>query len=437
MPQTPRKFRLNHLEFELEEWSGWVRNVRWRDVQILNAAYCGVRTENWGTSPVLVSSSQVDEAANRVSIRIQSSAEGMPFAWFTQIEASPNGLSYVVAGQPTATMKTRRTGLCVLHPTEGYHGAVVDVRHVDSTTSTVLFPDLVLPGAPFEDLEGLTIRTIEALPGENVQIGLGGEIFSTEDQRNWTDASLKTYCHPQSNGQIYEIRRDEPLRHEVKVAVVPAEATLVRMGTWVGEPEKLRATDVASMASHGLSHVAFRLSVAGYKGCQGLGLSCHLYASAGSPVPTDPWPDAKTGDRLVLQSPDWNRDRQGLIEWRRWAAQHHFPVTLATAGSFVELNRKRPPVLRTESVGFAMDAAVHSRDVRSIMETPRGLADCMRTAMTFGGNGEVVVGPIGFAWAGRDDLRRAFLTELRQVASSESLLTVFSWDGEDRGAWQS
>ena len=32
--------------------------------------------------------------------------------------------------------------------------------------------------------------------GATVDIVFGGEIFEMEDQRNWSDASYKTYCVP-------------------------------------------------------------------------------------------------------------------------------------------------------------------------------------------------------------------------------------------------
>jgi len=360
----------------------------------------------------------------------------MPFAWQTEIAATPSGLSFVIFGQASKLIETRRTGLCVLHPIPAFRRSVVGVRHTDGSESTTVFPDLVLPGAPFENLEQLTFREVDGLPEEEVNVRFHGDEFSTEDQRNWTDASLKTYCHPQSRGQVYEIGAGEMIRHEVIVSFGKSLSVRQRIGTWSDMPDALTHADAAAMAAHDLTHVAYRLSRSGYSKCRALAIASHLYVAAQTPVPTEPWEDAGPGDLLVVQGEDWLREADALAEWRKWAAQRHLPVVLATAANFVGMNRNRPPVGPREAVGFAMDAAVHSRDDRSILETPQGLADCVRTAMTFGGNGEVVVGPISFAADGRVELLRRFVAELRKCATPETLFTVFTWDGENREAWQ-
>ena len=54
-------------------------------------------------------------------------------------------------------------------------------------------PELISPDQP-----AMAIRTLshEAAPGLSVSCRLEGDTFEMEDQRNWTDASFKTYVRP-------------------------------------------------------------------------------------------------------------------------------------------------------------------------------------------------------------------------------------------------
>ena len=55
------------------------------------------------------------------------------------------------------------------------------------------FPELIDPVQPMMDLRALTH---EPAPGLRVTCRMEGDTFEMEDQRNWTDASYKTYVRP-------------------------------------------------------------------------------------------------------------------------------------------------------------------------------------------------------------------------------------------------
>ena len=44
-----------------------------------------------------------------------------------------------------------------------------------------------------------------------------GEIFEMEDQRNWSDASYKTYCRPLSRPMPYLIAAGETVKQEIEI----------------------------------------------------------------------------------------------------------------------------------------------------------------------------------------------------------------------------
>lgn len=435
MPDPTQTFTIGALRFDFEPWTGWVRHVRFRDTELVNAAYCGVRTTDWGTCGVIVRDLRVNEFQDGVTIRLSSEAVGMPFVWQTVITATSDGLEYRILGSPTTDMATRRTGLCVLHPTGSLQGSVVQILGGTGSVRWRAFPDLVMPGAPFEDFAALRFSGIRSEPRLSVDMAFTGDQFSSEDQRNWTDASLKTYCHPQSKGRIYTIAADERIDHKVSISLSEAE-TGVALGTWVSKPEQMADEGFERVSNHRLAFLAYRLSIEGYQNVRDAGLASHLYVDAASPIPSGDWPVALSGDRLVIQGRDWSTLARSLDEWRSWADDRKLTVALGSPGSFVELNRNRPPLKANEAVAFGMNASVHSADARSILETPQGARDCVRTAMTLGGNGEVLLGPVQISSQIADAvLRRSLLDLLVKAMPPNVLITAYSFDGRDSDAW--
>ena len=111
---------------------------------------------------------------------------------------------------------TNRTGFVVLHPLEGVSGAPVEVEHVDGSVEQSRFPELIDPTCPFMDIRALTH---EPLPGLRVACRMEGDTFEMEDQRNWLDASYKTYVRPLALPWPYTIAQGEKLSQRISLAV--------------------------------------------------------------------------------------------------------------------------------------------------------------------------------------------------------------------------
>ena len=71
--------------------------------------------------------------------------------------------------------------------------APAKLLHPDGSTTETEFPRLIAPQNPFKELAGLSH---EVAPGVWADWRFEGDVFETEDQRNWTDASFKTFCTP-------------------------------------------------------------------------------------------------------------------------------------------------------------------------------------------------------------------------------------------------
>jgi hypothetical protein len=110
----------------------------------------------------------------------------------------------------------------------------MQVQHPDSATSSLQFPSLISPDQPAADIAGIRL----AVDGIGVEIAFRGEVFEMEDQRNWSDASFKTYCRPLALPRPYRLRSGETQRQEIHIALqgVPAHTA-----------EQTRATPVLAL----------------------------------------------------------------------------------------------------------------------------------------------------------------------------------------------
>lgn len=67
------------------------------------------------------------------------------------------------------------------------------VEHTDGSLVAAKLPLLIDPWQPFKDLRSITH---EVRPGITAECRMEGDTFEMEDQRNWSDASYKTYVRP-------------------------------------------------------------------------------------------------------------------------------------------------------------------------------------------------------------------------------------------------
>ncbi|UEM02525.1 hypothetical protein JL101_021415 [Skermanella rosea] len=426
-PAVPRVLRAGGLSAELED--GAVRAVRWHGVEILRGIGYLVRDTGWGTLPATLSNLFIEESGEGFAVSFEGAVAG-GFAYRAEIRGDAAGrLSFEVTGDASADLETCRTGFVVLHPIEGVAGEPVEVEHADGSRETARFPRLVSPGQPIFSIRSLAHAPV---PGVRAVCTFEGDVFEMEDQRNWTDASFKTYVRPLALPTPYTIaagtRLTQAVRLEVdgRPATVPAQAadgiavtvgraldrTLPPVGAgidWQCIPERAepglgflvaRLGDVEALRAYGalagqagaelflelplecreppeaeLAEIARRIEAAG---AEVAGVTVAPAAYLKSYQPSGPWPDVP-----------------GFAEVYR-AARAVFPGLLVGGGMhsfFTELNRARPPAEGLDYVGFTTSPIVHAADERSIWESLESLPFVMETARSFCGDTPIRVGP--------------------------------------------
>ena len=176
-------------------WSLELRDDEFADIAydgrvVLRSARAVVRDRNWDTAGLIVD--RVDASGIALTLHVQSTGLGADLRGIVRAEVRGPGRLRVLTDLESATeFATNRTGLVVLHP-PALAGAALHVRHPDGAVAHSRFPERISPHQPALDIAGLSWSH----DGLEVDVRFTGDVFEMEDQRNWTDASYKTYSRP-------------------------------------------------------------------------------------------------------------------------------------------------------------------------------------------------------------------------------------------------
>ena len=250
VPETP-VLRAGPLECSLD--AGNLRHIKVHGVEAIRAVSYIVRDRNWGTYNPEISDLEIEQDASgfRVGYKAVCKDARQAFAYTARIEGDASGnLSFAAEGEALSDFLTNRTGFVVLHPLAGVSGAEVEVERVDGSTEQSRFPELIDPSCPFM---GLRTLTHEPLPGLRVACRMEGDTFEMEDQRNWLDASYKTYVRPLALPWPYTLTKGEKLSQRVSLAVSGRPSQPARAGADDAVAVTIESREVGRMPAVGLA----------------------------------------------------------------------------------------------------------------------------------------------------------------------------------------
>lgn len=258
--------------------NGFLRHFRHGGEEVLRMIYFALRDENWGTYTPLLSEETVDVQRDSFAVSYlchhENPAGEAVFRWSAAIRGEADGsVVFEIEGEALLPIQRNRAGFCVLHPPKFCAGQPVELFHENGEPETTAFPQEIAPDDPFLNLTGMRWQTPN---GGWYRLDFEGDLFETEDQRNWTDASFKTFCTPLSQPRPVPLRPGDRVKQTVRFRVEertetvapPTDEALVvdltlldtatrlpRLGTVanVGEPES--EAGAAHLATLGLHHV--------------------------------------------------------------------------------------------------------------------------------------------------------------------------------------
>jgi D-apionolactonase len=235
--------RAGPLSAELED--GNLRYIRFNGSEVLRAISYIVRDKNWGTYRPHILGLQIRQDGETFSVSYEAitSDASQRFRYRARIEGRADGsLSFAAKGEPETNFATNRTGFVVLHPIAGVAGEPCRIEHVDGSIVESKFPALVDPVQPMMDLRGLSHSFA---PGLSATCQMEGDTFEMEDQRNWCDASYKTYVRPLALPWPYLLPPGAPVRQRVRLTVKGRSASSTApLGARLEAPKRLGTVPV-------------------------------------------------------------------------------------------------------------------------------------------------------------------------------------------------
>jgi hypothetical protein len=437
-PAESRELRSGALVAQLESID--LRYVEIGGSEVVRRLFVAVRDAAWGTIPPAISGLEVeaDGAGFRVSFEAFHEAGDLRFRWRGDLAAREGALECTMEGVAESDFLYNRIGFCVLHPGENagrpYRARTPD-GEIEGALPDDIGPQRLEDGKLWPLFPSYTGLEIEVADGLWAKFEFEGDLFEMEDQRNWTDASFKTYStqltlgwpHQAKAGQriVQKVRltargatgapsgdRDGPVRIELGE---PSRTLLPTVGLGLashGDQLSERETDLILALGPDHLRADLRLAGSGWRAeldraagealATGAGLELAAFLGDEPEAELDalaaalPLAQAKIERILVFKEGEpvtgssWVR----LTRERLGAAAPSAKLAGGTDGWFTDLNRDRPELEGAGAVAYSICATVHADDDTSVRETPAAQGDTVRSTRALYGALPIVVGPV-------------------------------------------
>ena len=193
---------------------GTIRYIKSGNVEIIRMIYAAVRDPNWGTLEPKILKETITRGKDgfEINLSVEYKNNQILFKANYSITGKGNQLQFEMDGKAFSSFQTNRIGFCVLHPIRECEGKICTVYHADNSCEDVTFPRLISPHQPMMDISGLAWKPATDI---HARLSFFGDVFEMEDQRNWTDASYKTYSRPLKLPFPYDVSIGEKVQQKV------------------------------------------------------------------------------------------------------------------------------------------------------------------------------------------------------------------------------
>lgn len=416
--------------------SGALANIFLGDEEVLRGLAVVVRDADWGTVEGEVVVGEVRAARNSfdASVTSRNRRAEIDFEWKGTVSGTADGVvRFDFRGEARSRFRSNRIGLVALHSLN-WAGRTVEVTHSDGSMTEAAYPALVSPHQPFLDVASLRQRTVE---GCEVKIDFTGDVFETEDQRNWSDGSFKTYSRPLACPFPVDFTPDDVVRQAVilsagdgmpgprvrrretvTITVHDDEYPWPRVGVTLAQGDGCaeECGPVRAGKLHAQLNAAWmraELSVSADGSVEG---AEEVARAANTGVPLElcvttssPPPGSGTELRHVLGehplaalvvytegSPVTSEESVRFVQkaLREAKPSAAVPVIAGTDGNLAELNRNARDLSELDGVTLSINAQVHDSSPEAVMHTVESYRAMIATARAVSGNESVTVSPL-------------------------------------------
>jgi hypothetical protein len=426
-------------------------------IELIRRLFVAVRDIDWGTAPASVEHVEVDfgprELRSTMTAVARDPGRQIELRWHGALQCREDGsVRYEFEGTALRAFVYARIGICVLHPPSfagGSYRAKTAAGWIRGSLEHAIAPQL--PGEHgfgeplFPAFDELELRRPD---GVGVRLHLSGDLFELEDQRNWADASYKTYStplrlgpQPAALGQVISQRVEitpidppprrptrEPQPLTVELAT-PTSHPVPAIGVVLADHARPLATrELQLLNGLRLGHVRVDLDLTGRSWRERLEDAVLDSAELDTPlelaitVGADSRPVGALSEALRLSEACIAR----VLVFRAGSpvtppdavvtVRHHLaetgvtaPVYGGTNTLFADLNGNRPESDELDGVAFPVVPTMHADDDLSLVETMSVFSDIVRTARTFCADLPLAVSPIALRERPASDERQSSL----------------------------
>lgn len=424
-----------------------LRNVRMAGVRILGVLGPTVRTGGWDTIPPVIRGRRVERGPDRFTVEVVADYRhaGLDLGVTTRITGTPDGsLRMTFDASARSSFPYERIGLVLTHPIESHRGRPFVATGRDGRRAGSL-PDRIAP-VRIEDGHDVPLigafHALElALDGITARFEFDGEDFEMEDQRNWSDDSLKTFCTPLAIPTPFLAAPGQHLRQTVTLSVggSPRPRRRLRTSVQVGEASGRAVPGVGLGASmgplpssgralallRGLAPAHLRVDLDPQEDPSWL---CDLRRAAdeaariGAPLEVAASLDADASGfgglakslaaigsehvaRIIIAPRRDPAIAEGLptpvllrsVRSALHVAGLEVPLVAGTDGSFCEVNRGVPDPSDADGIGFPINPTVHEWGDAQVMANLATHGELIRQARELASDRPVHVGPVDLA----------------------------------------
>ena len=425
----PALLRAGPLTMSFDPSNGFIRHLRVGDHEVVRAVYAAVRDQNWATIAPQISniSSEIAKDFFRITFDVVCREREIDYFWRGHIAGDSSGkVVYKFEGESKSQFLRNRIGLCVLHPIVECAGKPCTVEHVDGSRKEGAFPQNISPQQPFFDIRAITYPI--ATTGGKVEIRFDGEAFEMEDQRNWGDASFKTYSTPQRLPKPAPVKPGDKVQHTVSIGVAGLTRPILPVVQGRAPQFSIATTDAIALPPLGLcapaeglrvNHLRVDLDLQGefspvLEQAARSGLNLHIALTVAAAAELERLQEAL--DRIKPRVSLWLLYARGqmlptedFVRAAQRVLHSYAPNALIAAGTrewFVEWNHARPSKDFPALIAFAAHPQIHQPDNVTMVENLAGIAYQADSAKEFSTK-PVVYSPISLGPSG--DPREASL----------------------------
>jgi hypothetical protein len=189
----PDTTRVEHGDFTFDLARAAVRNVRYKNVQIIDLLYTAIRPWDWSTLDPDQHSEDVKVTGDICIITIKDLFAGALDA-STEITISKDNkftVAYELRG--LAEYSVNRWGICFCLNSADWMGSAVKSQGNQYQLPAAISPQRVVDGVTQGLFPASNVMLFTAPDQRSIKVVSTGKVLEAEDQRNWTDNTYKIY----------------------------------------------------------------------------------------------------------------------------------------------------------------------------------------------------------------------------------------------------